>query len=232
MIAHLRWIRLTAVSAAIACAQSGAREAPAADSAAATATPPAASDTSPADSAALARADSSRIKGNPNATLWIVEISDFQCPYCKQWHDSTYNRVMRSYVETGKVRFAYLNLPLPSHANAVPAAEAAMCAGLQGRFWPMHDALFETQPQWASRPDPWPTFAALAAARGIDAAVMQACADSDVILPLVQADASRAVQAGVQSTPTFLVGGVMLSGAYPFEAMQRVVDSVLATGGR
>jgi protein-disulfide isomerase len=139
---------------------------------------------------------------------------------------------MREYVESGKVRFAYLNLPLPNHANAIPAAEAAMCAGLQGKFWEMHDALFESQAQWSASDNAWAVFAELAAARGIDAAAMRACGDADTLLPLVQADAARAMQSGVQSTPTFLVGSVMLEGAYPFDAMKQVVDSVLGARGR
>lgn len=230
MIPPHRWLWLVAVAGAMACAQSeGARQAISSDSSAAT---PATSGVVTADSVALARADSSRIQGNPNASLWIVEISDFQCPFCKQWHDSTYQRIVQTYVQSGRARFAYLNMPLPNHANAMPAAEAAMCAGLQGRFWPMHDELFETQERWASQSDPWPTFIALARGLEIDAAAFESCADSDRILPLVQADAARAMQAGVRSTPSFLIGGVMLSGAYPFEEMRRVVDSVLAAGGR
>jgi protein-disulfide isomerase len=221
-----RWIALC--SAVLACTPpEGAREASGADSA-----PDITSDAAPAeDSVALARADSARIKGNPAAPLWIVEISDFQCPYCQQWHDASYGPLMREYVDAGKVRFAYLNLPLPNHANAVPAAEAAMCAGLQGKFWEMHDALFSAQAQWSPASDPWPVFRELATARGVDAAQMRACADADIVLPLVQADAARAVEAGVQSTPTFLVGSVMLQGAYPFDAMKQVVDSVLAARG-
>lgn len=229
MIAR-RALALLAGAALFGCTPSdAAREAPGAGSTAAASG--ARADTATADSAALARADSSRIRGAAGATLWIVEISDFQCPYCRMWHDSTYSRVMQEYVESGKARFAYLNLPLPNHANAVPAAEAAMCSGLQGRFWEMHDALFDSQSQWSSLNDPWPVFRALATQRGIDAAAMLACAESDTVLPLVQADAARAVQAGVQSTPTFLVGSVMLEGAYPFDAMKRVVDSLLAARG-
>jgi protein-disulfide isomerase len=212
---------------ALACAPSeGARVVSDAESAASTV-----ADAPLDDSLTLARADSARIKGNANAPLWIVEISDFQCPYCKQWHDSTYRPLMREYVESGKIRFAYLNFPLPNHANAVPAAEAAMCAGLQGKFWEMHDALFQGQAQWSSSANPWPVFTQLATARGIDAAVMRACADADSVLPLVQADASRAMEVGVKSTPTFLVGSMMLEGAYPFDAMKQVVDSVLAARG-
>jgi protein-disulfide isomerase len=143
------------------------------------------------------------------------------------WHDSTFDSLMESYVRTGKARFAYLNLPLPNHANAMPAAEAAMCAGLQGKFWEMHDALFKAQQEWSGLANPWPVFTALATQRGVDAAAVRSCADEDVLVPLIQADAARAVEAGVQSTPTFLIGSVMLSGAYPFEAMRQVIDSLL-----
>jgi protein-disulfide isomerase len=223
----IRTLALLALgSAALACTSSdAAREAPGGN------TPAAVADSAPtgADSAALARADSARIRGTASAPLWIVEISDFQCPYCRMWHDSSYDLLMREYVSTGKARFAYLNLPLPNHANAVPAAEAAMCAGLQQRFWEMHDALFDAQDQWAPLGDPWPVFSALATRAGIDAAAMRSCADDDTVLPLVHADAARAVQAGVQSTPTFLVGSVKLEGAYPFAAMKQIVDSLLAS---
>src|SRR6478735_1170872 len=89
----------------------------------------------------ITRADLARIQGSPTAPLWVIEVSDFQCPYCKQWHDQTYNAFVDQFVKTGKVRLAYVNFPLQSHVHAWPAAEAAMCAGAQGRFWPMHDAL-------------------------------------------------------------------------------------------
>ena len=220
----LEVVLLTALAAALGCTPSeGARQAPGAGETAA-----APSDTAGADSVAHAIADSARITGSPDAPLWIVEISDFQCPYCRMWHDSTFDSLMESYVRTGKARFAYLNLPLPIHANAMPAAEAAMCAGLQGKFWEMHDALFKAQEDWSALANPWPLFTALATQRGVDAAAVRACADGDVLVPLIQADAARAVEAGVQSTPTFLIGSVMLSGAYPFEAMRQVIDSLLA----
>ena len=216
---------LAMLAAVLGCTPSeGARQAPGVGE---TAAAPA-SDTAVNDSVSHAVADSARITGSPDAALWIVEISDFQCPYCRMWHDSTFDSLIESYVRTGKARFAYLNLPLPNHANAMPAAEAAMCAGLQGKFWEMHDAIFKAQQEWSGLANPWPVFTALATQRGVDPAAVRACADEDVLVPLIQADAARAVEAGVQSTPTFLIGNVMLSGAYPFEAMRQVIDSLLA----
>src|SRR5205085_7650403 len=79
------------------------------------------------DTTIISRADAGRTAGSEGAKVWLIEISDFQCPYCRQWHDSTYPTIRREYVDAGKVRMAYVNLPLSMHANAMPAAEAAMC---------------------------------------------------------------------------------------------------------
>ena len=99
------------------------------------------------------RMDHARILGESSARIWFIMLSDFQCPYCKQFHDQSFAALRQQYVTTGKVRMAYINYPLPSHANAWPAAETAMCAGLQGKFWSMHDALFAGQSAWAERKD-------------------------------------------------------------------------------
>src|SRR5665213_2320624 len=91
------------------------------------------------------RADAGRILGSPNAKVWVVMASDFQCPYCKAWHDASFQKLVKDYVNTGRVRLAFLNMPLSIHPNALPAAEAAMCASVQNKFWPMQEALFATQ---------------------------------------------------------------------------------------
>jgi protein-disulfide isomerase len=183
------------------------------------------------DSALLARADSARIAGSPDAPIWIIEISDFQCPYCRVWHDSTYPRIKREYVDAGKARLAYFNLPLPNHANAMPAAEAAMCAGLQGKFWEMHDAIFSTQDRWARLPDARPVFDSLAGSVGVEANPYLRCMNEHTLQPLIRADAARAQETGVQSTPTFIVGSFRLEGAYPYEDFRRAVDSALVLAG-
>lgn len=172
-------------------------------------------------------ADRGRIQGDSAATLWVVIISDFQCPYCKQWHDSSYASLRREYVETGRVRVAYVNLPLPMHANAWPAAEVAMCSSLQGRFWAMHDAIFDSQERWTPLAAPASVFDSLAARAGVDVRAMRACVDSKVLRPLIQADYDRSVAAGVSSTPTFLVGAKVLEGALPFPVFRQTLDSAL-----
>jgi protein-disulfide isomerase len=135
-------------------------------------------------------------------------------------------------VDAGLARFAYVHFPLPSHRNAWPASEAAMCASLQGKFWEMHGAIFESQQRWGPLSDPAPIFDSLATAHGVDAARMRQCMESDVTRPLIQADAERARDAGVNSTPTFIIGDVRLEGAYPYPEFRKAVDSALARARR
>src|SRR3954452_15584930 len=136
---------LAAMSLAFACAPaSNTRQSGESTAVSRAETTSVAASRAPTDSN-ITRADLARIQGSPTAPLWVIEVSDFQCPYCKQWHDQTYNTFLNQYVKTGKVRLAYVNFPLQSHAHAWPAAEAAMCAGAQGKFWAMHDPLFTTQ---------------------------------------------------------------------------------------
>ena len=185
--------------------------------------------TAPPDSN-ITRADLARIQGSPSAPLWVIEVSDFQCPDCKQWHDQTYGAFLDQYVKTGKVRLAYINFPLAIHAHAWPAAEAAMCAGAQNKFWVMHDSLFATQGRWESVADPASAFDSLARSTGIDMTKWRDCVKSGKMRPLIQADHDRAQQAGASATPSFMIGDKLLTGAQPLTDMQRVIDSALVTG--
>ena len=176
----------------------------------------------------ITQADLARIQGSATAPVWVIEVSDFQCPYCKQWHDMTYNALRDQYVKTGKVRLAYVNFPLESHAHAWPAAESAMCAGAQGRFWPMHDALFVTQNMWEASSAPAAVFDSLANANGMDMRRWRDCVKSGIMKPLIQADRERASQAGANATPTFMIGDKILAGAQPIGALAAAIDSALA----
>jgi protein-disulfide isomerase len=179
-----------------------------------------------------AHADSGRIRGNRSQNvLWIVEASDFQCPYCKMWHDSTYYALVREYVESGKVVLAYLNFPLRQHQNAMPAAEAAMCASVQNKFWPMHDALFTSQARWETLPDAMPTFDSTAAHLGVAMPAWRDCVTRHLTQPLIEADYSRSQSAGVKSTPTFFVGDQQLAGFEPYAVFRQVVEAQLAKRG-
>jgi len=181
----------------------------------------------PADSDG-ARADLARIQGSSTAPVWVIEVSDFQCPFCKQWHDETYSKLRDEFVKTGKIRLAYINFPLNQHANAWPAAETAMCAGAQGKFWEMHDALFVNQKKWEQLASPALFFDSLARASGINVPRWQQCVQSGKMKPWIQADYDRAQAAGAASTPTFIIGDRMLTGAQPIENLRGAIDSALA----
>jgi protein-disulfide isomerase len=174
------------------------------------------------------KADLARIQGSPTAPVWVIEVSDFQCPFCRQWHDQTYQKLRNEFVRTGKVRLAYINFPLAQHAHAWPAAEVAMCAGAQGKFWEMHDALFASQAKWEALPTPASVFDSLARVTGVDVARWKQCVQSGKMRPWIQADHDRAQTAGAASTPTFIIGDRILEGAQPIEVMRVAIDSALA----
>ena len=172
--------------------------------------------------------DRSRIEGDSAAPLWIIDASDFQCPYCAEWQRSTHEALRAEYVRTGKVKIAFVNFPLEQHKHAMAASRAAMCAGVQGRFWPVHDAIFETQERWAEAADAAPLFESIARTAGVRIDEWKSCFTSDVMDPLIIADRERAQRAGVQSTPTFILGKLVLRGAAPIEEFRRLIDSTLA----
>jgi protein-disulfide isomerase len=170
-------------------------------------------------------ADRGRIAGKESAKLWFVMVSDFQCPFCKAWHDSTFRMIEKDYVATGKIRMAFINFPL--HANSVPASVTAMCAAAQGKFWGTHDRIFDRQDAWKSLKDPRHYLDSLAIASGADAAKLKSCEDGKSLLPLIDADQARYQKVGVTGTPTFYIGGATLVGALPAKTFRHVIDSIL-----
>jgi len=124
----------------------------------------------PSPDSVLARSHRSREKGAASATLTVIEISDFQCPYCRQFYEQTYRAFDSAYVKTGKVRMTFIHFPLSIHSQAYPASKAAACAGAQGKFWEMHDRLFSTQREWSGQADATQRFARFAMDLGLDPA--------------------------------------------------------------
>ena len=195
------------------------------------ATAPAAMPALPTDSLSTL-ADAGRIRGNTAAPIWLIEVSDFQCPYCKRWHDETYAILDKEFVQTGKVRLAFMNFPIPSlHPNARAASEAAMCASVQGKFWELHESLFNTQEAWAPQGNPMPTFDSLAVAVGADGPSWRSCMSSHAAGPIIDADRQRTSASGVQSTPTFFIGDQKLEGAYPVDSFRVIIRKQIAKAG-
>lgn len=179
------------------------------------------------DASAQADRTAARSKGRPDAPVTMYVMSDFQCPFCRDFALSTMPALEREYIKTGKVRFTFVNLPLTSiHANAVAAAEVAMCAAQQGKFWPVHDRLFQRQAQWADQPSPGRFLLALADSAGVNHALIASCVTSGVTRPAIEADAAASRKAGARSTPTFYIEGGLIDGAAPLEAFREILDSV------
>jgi len=178
----------------------------------------------------IARADGARIKGRADAKVWVIVVSDFQCPYCRQWEQETAPQVDKEFVETGTARVAFINYPLQQHANALPAAEAAMCAGAQGKFWEMHDRLFDTQEQWTPNAQPAGFFETLAQGSGADVPLFRQCVKDQVMRPLIEADYQRAATSGAESTPTFLIGNMTFPGAQKIDVFRMAISQALAGG--
>jgi protein-disulfide isomerase len=168
--------------------------------------------------------DPARVRGSPEAPVTIVEFSDFQCPYCRA-AESALKEVLAKYGE--QVKLAYLDFPLREiHPKAQTAAEAARCAGEQGKFWEYHDALYADQ----SKLEP-PELVTRAAALNLDGKSFQSCLDSGKFKSRIQADVEQGTKVGVAGTPGFFINGVFLSGAQPPAEFEKIIDNQLALLG-
>lgn len=159
--------------------------------------------------------------GPANAPITLVEFGDFQCPYCREWEQQTYQPLLQAY--PGKIRFVFRDFPLTSiHPNAMPAAEAAQCANGQGQFWPYHDKLFGSE----NLSDQ--VYQQYAQDLGLDMTKFNQCLTSHQYASTIQADSDFATNLGVNSTPTFFVNGLAIVGAQPLSTFTGVIDKELA----
>ena len=168
-----------------------------------------------------------RSMGRPDAPVTVYEMSDFQCPFCRQFTLTTLPVIERDFIKTGKVRWVFVNFPLTNlHKNAVAAAQVAMCAARQHKFWPVHDRLYERQPQWASLDQPWTALIALADSSGVQHDSLVACLSSRATMDEITRDAQGAARAGATGTPTFYIEGGLADGAIPPADFSQILDSV------
>jgi protein-disulfide isomerase len=159
--------------------------------------------------------------GPQNAPITMVEWSDFQCPYCGS-AQPTLQQLRAQY--GNKLRLVWKNQPLPFHTNAMSAAEAAMAAAEQGKFWEMHDKLFARQNELSPA-----LYDQLAKEVGLDMGKFHASIEGHRNQPLIQADMRAGTLLGASGTPTFFINGRKLVGAQPFESFKQVIDSELAS---
>ncbi len=169
-----------------------------------------------------------RTIGNPLAAVTVYEMSDFQCPWCRRHVMETWPALQRDYVNTGKVRWIFINFPIPQlHPNAEAAAEFAMCAAKAGGFWKIHDLLYQYQDKWAPLKDPAPFLLSLADSARLPKRAIQDCLASGSMRDIVKADAEGAARVA-SSTPTFYIDGGVLPGFHPIDQWKPLLDSILA----
>jgi protein-disulfide isomerase len=171
--------------------------------------------------------------GRSDAPVTVIEFSDYQCPFCRQFHLATFQQLKKDFIDTGKVRFVSRDLPLPMHEHALKAAEAARCAGDQGKFWQMRDALISS----ASRLND-ETIVAQAEPLAIDLARFRQCLSENKHSGEIQRDVADATSLRVNGTPTFIIGkssgghvhGVEVIGAQPYASFEKTIQDALSAG--
>ncbi len=171
--------------------------------------------------------------GRADAPVTVVEFSDYECPFCQRFFATTLPALKRDYVDAGKVRYVFRDYPLDQlHPQARKAAEAAHCAGDQGKFWEMHDILFQN----AKALSP-PQLAEHARAVGLEGAAFDECLASGRHAARVERGFADGAAAGVRGTPAFVIGktkagdvveGTPIRGAQSLETFRRIIDQALA----
>lgn len=177
--------------------------------------------------------------GDPDAPITLTEYSDFQCPYCKRFAEQTERQLVETYVATGKVRFIYRSFGRFIGQESQDAAEAAYCAGDQGKFWEYHDVLFanhtgENVGDYTSR-----KLKAFAEALGLDMEAFNSCLSGGKYTDRVNQDGRDGLIAGISATPSFVMTYVVngetktriIQGAQPFSAFQAEIEAALAEMG-
>ena len=169
--------------------------------------------------------------GQPNAPVTMVEFTDLECPFCRQFHMTAFEEIKKNYIDTGKLRYISLDFPLNIHPYAMQAAEAAQCAGEQGKFWEMRHVIFVNNPHLT--PDSFETFAKNLK---LNLARFDACVLAGKYAEQIAKDQEEGAEAGVSGTPTFIIGrttatgldGIRIVGAQPYPVFNAQIQKALA----
>ena len=166
--------------------------------------------------------------GKVDAPVKILEFADFECPACAGFATITEPDVRTRIVEPGLASLTYYDFPLTQHRNTLPASNAAACADEQGKFWPMHDRIFQTQDQWNTQATeaPKPYFKRFAGEIGLDVAKWESCYDAKKYQKRIEANLAEGLRRGVNSTPTFIIGSKIYRGMGSYDEMKAIVDSL------
>ena len=174
--------------------------------------------------------DDDPIRGNKDASITMIEFSDYQCPFCKRVFNETMPEIKEKYIDTGKVKHVFRDYPIPtSHPNALTAAIAAQCANDEQKYWEYHDILFAKQAEWEALTgnNTISKFKEYADNLGINMDNFNSCLDSKQYEEEVNKDLQEGATYGITGTPTFYVGNrekgfTELSGSQPFASFENV----------
>jgi protein-disulfide isomerase len=161
--------------------------------------------------------------GSDSAKLEVTEYADYQCPVCQDFENVQFPAVRQQLIETGIVRWRYRDFPLEMHPNSRIAAHAAACASDQGKFWPMHEALYLHQAEWAPKKNPAGAFSDYAKAGGIDVALYDQCMKSAKFAGRIQASFDEGLKLGVSGTPNFVIAGRLYPATMPSDSIRAIV---------
>lgn len=164
--------------------------------------------------------------GSSTAPVTIVEYADFQCPSCQSYAPLLTQLIKE---EADKVYFVYRYFPLPQHPNAEPAAYAAEAAGLQGKFWEMHDLLYQKHTEWETLTDAKPIFLTYAQTIGLDAEQFTKDMDSSAVKDRVAKDKADAATNQLTYTPTLFVNGIRVVNPQSYAALKQMVEDTAST---
>lgn len=164
--------------------------------------------------------------GAPDAPVVIENYSDFQCSFCRLFHQTTLNQIVDTYVATGQVRIVFRQFPRLGQ-ESVNASNASLCAAEQGKFWEYAEILFANQTGVEARNFTSRRLLAYAETIGLDADQFSSCLREERYNADIGADLQKGIEAGVTSTPSFLINGELLVGAQPFEQFQALIDAAL-----
>ena len=164
--------------------------------------------------------------GSDSAKVEIAEYADYQCPFCQTFDELQFPTVKQRLIDTGRLRWRYRDFPLQQHPFSRLAAHSAACADEQGKYWEQHRRIYEGQQDWAESSDAAPAFRRYAQLNGLDLARYDACMKSAKYAGRIQASYDEGVRAGVNSTPTLLIGGRLYQGRLDSDAIARLVDSL------
>lgn len=165
--------------------------------------------------------------GAADAPVTVREFADYQCPACGAFED-TAEKIRETFVESGKVRFVFFDLPLRMHSHAHEAAAAARCAGRQDAYWAFHSRLYDNQRDWAAMGDPTSTFLDYAVEVGINAEQLRRCLVQGATSATIAHSVEIAKQVGVRATPTVLVGPKVFSGVTSYQTLAAAIKGQLA----